>query len=323
MAEECPIIDPVFDLLVLSRWLNFASTFVLIGCPAALVYLAPVLSTAGSPAGGFPETVTWTHRLIRIAALVALASGIVWLFGTMANMSGGFVDATDPAFLHAFLFETPFGAVAAVRVALLTAAATVALVPMPQQVRLVAIVVVAVCLIMNQASLGHAAEGGDTLYGACMKISYDAHVLAGAAWLGGLPVLLLAGTEAWRRPSVESGRSSGMTQLLYRFSAMAIGAVCVILVSGAANAAFRVGADPAALVATTYGTVLFVKLGLVAAMLGLAAYNRFVVMPRLRSRLRDEEARPVGLRLSLGLELALGLCVLGAVAVLGITPPPQ
>ena len=312
--------DPVFDLLVVSRLLSFASTFVLLGCPAALALLRPVLYSA---AGGFPATVAQTHRLVRIAAVAAFASGIVSLFGTMANMSGDFAGAIDPAFVHAFLYETPFGIIAAVRVALLATVILAALLPLPPRVCASVMFGLAVCLVLNQASLGHAAEGGDTLYGDAMKISYVAHVLAGAAWLGGLPVLLLAGAEAGRRPAGEDRRTGGLIQLLYRFSVMAVGAVGVILISGAANAVFRVGANPAALLATTYGTVLFVKLGFIAAMLGLAAYNRFIAMPRLRSRPLGRGLDAARLRASIGFELALGFCVLAAVAVLGITPPPQ
>jgi putative copper resistance protein D len=56
-------------------------------------------------------------------------------------------------------------------------------------------------------------------------------------------------------------------------------------------------------------------------MLGLACFNRFVVTPGLRVA-STGDAQAARLRISVSLELALGVLVLGAAALLGITPPP-
>ena len=161
-------------------------------------------------------------------------------------------------------------------------------------------------------------EGGNTIYGWTMILSYAVHVLAGAAWLGGLPALLLALFET--RLAGASANANSL-DILGRFSLMASFAVGAIVVSGVANTIFRVGTNLGALAAATYGTVLAIKLGVVAIMLGLATYNRFIAMPRLRPFGSD---RATGrLRLGVGVELALGIVVLAAVAVLGITAPPQ
>jgi putative copper resistance protein D len=69
---------------------------------------------------------------------------------------------------------------------------------------------------------------------------------------------------------------------LSRFSAMGIAAVAAIVVSGVANAGFRVGGSFGRLLDTSYGDVLCAKLALVASMLALAFLNRFVAMPGLR-----------------------------------------
>ena len=60
---------------------------------------------------------------------------------------------------------------------------------------------------------------------------------------------------------------------------MGMVAVTLIIISGTANAAFRVAG--AKLFGSAYGDVLLTKLGLVAAMLAFAYFNRFVAMPRL------------------------------------------
>jgi copper resistance protein D len=58
-------------------------------------------------------------------------------------------------------------------------------------------------------------------------------------------------------------------------------------------------------------------------MLLLAYLNRFVFLPRLRRAVIKGMALIRWLGRSVALELALGVLVLGAAAILGITPPPQ
>ena len=82
-----------------------------------------------------------------------------------------------------------------------------------------------------------------------------------------------------------------------------------------------------ALWSTAYGVTLLVKLAIFTAMLGVAAWNRLVLHPRLERTalgLRDEAADDgVGaLRASVRAEIVLAVLVMAAVAVLvGIVPP--
>jgi putative copper resistance protein D len=63
---------------------------------------------------------------------------------------------------------------------------------------------------------------------------------------------------------------------------------------------------------------LGLKLSLFAAMLGLAAINRWKITPALE---RGDAAGPMHLKRSLVLEMALGLGVVGIVALLGVLDP--
>ena len=112
-------------------------------------------------------------------------------------------------------------------------------------------------------------------------------------------------------------------QILYRFSAMGMTAVAFIILSGVANAGFRVGGSFARLFGTAYGDVLCVKLGLVALMLALALYNRLAAMPRSRGGVVANAVQRNALYRNVTVELALGVVVLGVAALLGVTPPPQ
>jgi putative copper resistance protein D len=174
-------------------------------------------------------------------------------------------------------------------------------------------------LLVSQAWLGHAAEGGGSLEGGFMVVSYGLHMLAAAAWVGGLAPLLLALLEQRAREPDEARAAS--LNILSRYSLMGMIAVTLIILSGTANAAFHIAG--AKLFHSSYGEVLLTKLGLVVVMLALAYFNRFVAMPRLGTARSKPIAQLAKLRLSIGFELALGVVIVGVAAVLGITPPPQ
>ena len=293
-------------LLVAARWVHFAALFLVFG--GALFPL-----TAGRAAPGQGGAPVATLPYLRPAVLVAALSGVAWLAGTIAFATGGLSSLADGGMLRVFFLETPFGPIAVARLLLMAALVLVAWRPPVSVPRMVALLLVSGALLVSQAWLGHAAEGGDTARGAAMILSYAAHVLAGAAWLGGLVPLARALGE-WRR-----GRraTAAILKILWRFSALATAAVGVIVVSGVANTVFHTGPAPARLVGTAYGTVLLAKLALVALMLVSAGFNRFVVMPRL-GRVAPTRWATLGL----AFEIGIGGLVLGAAAVLGITPPP-
>jgi putative copper resistance protein D len=295
--------------LLLTRWVHFASVFILFGSTLFWFY-------AGA---GYVRARRTTERLLRIAAAVAAGSGLGWIAGIIANMAGdGFEQAFDPETLSLFFFHTQFGPIVAIRLALIGAAAIVGLSPWTGRAWLATLMLIGAALLIDQAWLGHAAEGGAGAWGAFMIGVYCIHVIAGAAWVGGLPPLLFALRET--RGKADDG--AGTVDMLFRFSAVAVPAVLLIAASGLANVSFRVGPSWNRLFMTDYGSLLCAKAALVAVMLGLACANRFVALPRLRSGLASK-AQSRRLRASVACELALGLCVLGAAAALGVTPPPQ
>ncbi|WOJ88088.1 CopD family protein [Methylocapsa polymorpha] len=309
----------IFDVLVIARWIHFASVFVLFGSSFFWFYMGHERLSSGP--GGLPRAFRATIILLRVAAPAAAITGAAWLAGVLANMTGGFSNVVDPETLRLFFFETEFGPVAMVRLALLAAAVGIAALPWHGRVWLSTLLHIGAFLLITQAWLGHAAEGGAGLYGAIMIVSYCVHVLATAAWVGGLPPLLFALVEQ-RRFNLHEARDWTL-DILSRYSLMAMTAVAFIVLSGTANAAFRVAGSFGKLFYTDYGNVLFAKIGLVAVMLVLAWFNRFVAMPRLRGASLKGMSLIVKLRTSVAFELLLGLLVLGVAAILGITPPPQ
>jgi len=98
-----------------------------------------------------------------------------------------------------------------------------------------------------------------------------AHLSAGAVWFGGLAGLALA------LPALSS-RGRETAALVSRFSTLAA-SVLVVLVATGSLMAWRVLGSWSALVDTTYGKLLLVKIGVALVVVALAGYNRFRLLP--------------------------------------------
>jgi len=309
----------VFYPLVVIRWIHFMSMFVLFGSSFFWFYMPRSRSSAGT--GQLTQTLGATTILLRIAAPVAAISGVAWLACILINSTDDVGSVVNPEDLRLYFFETPFGTVSFVRIALLAAAVLITALPWRGYWWLAAFSGIGAVLLISQGWLGHAAEGGAGLYGAIMITVYSIHVLAAGAWAGGLPPLLFALAEQ-RRFGPWEARACTL-DICARFSLMAMVAVTLIVASGIVNAGFRVMGSFGKLFDTSYGDALFTKIAVVTAMLALAYFNRFIAMPRLRAASLKGMAQIVKLGHSVTLEVALSVLVLGAAAVLGITPPPQ
>ena len=305
--------------LVIARWIHFASAFVLFGSSFFWFYMPREHSLAHP--GQLAKALVATTIMLRIAAPVAAISGVAWLALVLINMTSDFHSVVDPEDLRLFFYETPVGTVSIIRLALLAIAVVVAFLPWHGRVWYSFLLHIGALLLISQARLGHAAQGGAGVYGAIMITVYAIHMLAAGAWVGGLPPLLFGLVE--QRHFAPNEARICTVDILSRFSAMAMIAVTLIVASGIANAGFRVAGSFGKLFYTDYGDALLTKISVVAAMLALAYFNRFVFMPKLRSAALKRMGQITWLGRSVTLELALGVLVLGAAAVLGITPPPQ
>jgi len=133
------------------------------------------------------------------------------------------------------------------------------------------------------------------------------HLLAGAAWLGGLPPLLLVVTTA----------PEAALAACRRFSPLGVGCVLALAATAGWQGWALVGSLPG-LIGTGYGLMALLKLGLFAALLGLAARHRLRLTPALAA---GDPRAARRLARSIGLEAGLGLAVVLAAGVLSGLPP--
>lgn len=150
---------------------------------------------------------------------------------------------------------------------------------------------------------GHSAAGGSH------DLATDSlliHLVAGSLWVGGLLALL-----------VHALRGSAHTDVAARrFSAVALGCVVAMAVSGTVNALVRIG--PGDVSDTEYGNLVLVKIGALIALAVIGWLHRRNTVTALRA---DPGARAPLIRLALVEAAVFGLTV-GVAVGLGRTPPP-
>lgn len=114
-----------------------------------------------------------------------------------------------------------------------------------------------------------------------------------------------------------------LARVVNRFESVGALIVVVITVTGVVNYLFIVGPELDAVLLSTYGTLLLIKVMLFAGMLVLAALNRFHLGPLLQRSLREGEYRVAAnaLRRSVLVELSAAVLIVGLVAWLGTLSP--
>jgi len=158
--------------------------------------------------------------------------------------------------------------------------------------------------LSSLALTGHAATAPPAALSAA---SVYLHGIAAAFWVGSLwPLWVLLR----RLPAAEA------FAVVRRFSGLAAASVALLLLSGTVLSAVQLGSI-GGIFATPYGRTWLLKIGLVAALLGLAALNRLVLLPRL------PKGGPARLGNSIAAEIALAAAILMATSLLGQTPPPR
>jgi putative copper export protein len=137
------------------------------------------------------------------------------------------------------------------------------------------------------------------------------HMLGAGLWLGALTHFAAVG---WLGPA--EGRTARVALLINAFSPLALaGAACTALTGVLTGWQTVGGFGP--LVTTSYGRTLLIKLGVLALIMGIGAYNWRVAQPRLATGQGDDV-----LRRSAFIELALGAALLVVTGFLVALPAP-
>jgi putative copper resistance protein D len=307
-------------LFIIARAVHIGASMLLAGI---FTFQFIALNPAVRSAGGDFERVR--QRLLRLAIwslVVALLSALFWFWLETANMSG--VSLTQAFFTTAWrrvLFQTIFGRVWQVRLALMTVAFAFALgglaqpgTPQPQRVLTLVLWVVSVVLLVSLAWISHPAAAGVQPLGV---LGNAVHLCAAGGWMGGLAPLAIF--LAYARTSDSLGDIA--TPVLERFSTLSLCCVGFLVLGGVSNSWLLVGSIHA-LLTTRYGWLLLSKLALFGILIGFGARNRLTI----KTKLRQASAGPESLRRfrrNVICEVCLGLLIVVIVACLGVMPPAR
>ena len=303
--------------LVVIRGIHFTATALVTGTLVFRTAVAdPALISSKATASVVRSQILQTTW---ISLAIAAISGLIWLQLEAVSMSGlPFGEAMTWNVLSTVLSETQFGLVSEIRFALAIILAACLTYDRVVPVRWPALGS-ALGLIAAIAWTGH---GGATL-GAMGNLHLTAdvlHLIAAAAWIGGVLPLTLLLVSAQRHQNIEWASLTWDSVL--RFSALGLFTVGTLFVTGIVNAWILVG-SVRALLFTEYGRLLTLKLIVFGLMLVLAAVNRFFLTPQLSLPIEDE-ARIASLRQltrNSATEFALGLGIFAIVGLLGTMHP--
>ncbi len=286
--------------LALCRFAHFAAAMTLFGGTAFVVVLAPSdLARALRPA---------TRAIAAAAIPIAALSAFVWLALESASMAGDWSALVDPESIGAVVTDTAFGAVWLWRLVL--AAALVVALALGRARPTLALVVGAALQLASLGLVDHAAMQGGAV-GALHRGNDGLHLLATAAWLGGLPMFALC-LRAYRDPSLSVAALTAMR----RFSFWGQFDVALVVLTGIVNVALTSGLGGLA-PTTPYRMLLVAKFVLVATMVALALVNRYVLAPRLAP---EAPALRTLMKTSLA-EVVLGAAVVALVSLFGLLDP--
>lgn len=281
-------------VIALVRCLNFAGLAMLAGAMFFRILLVPSTISEGKLAA----FVRFWWLLCGYSVAISAFGLVLWVPLQFSLLSGANSLFDAFAFLPSGLIGTAFGIASCLRALAIVLAALLLPYAIKSQAIRILLFLIAVLALGLQIRMGHAAAA-DTIW---LPLAVSAHVIAGALWFGSLlPLYLL----------LRVSRVEGL-QAARRFSLFGIVFVAVLIV-GATIAGWLLTGGLPGLVGTTYGRIMIIKVALLAAMLTLAALNRFWLS-------RDGSSGK-GLRYALIFEATIGLMVFLAASLLATQPP--
>jgi copper resistance protein D len=309
--------------LVATRAIHFGACLFFFG-----IFAFDCFVVASILASGKMEAADYWKSLARMFSFILLSivllSGIGWFALVATTMSGlPFSQAIQPKILETVWSQTEFGTVWKLRICFwIVAALTAAVVCRCKSNTLIQRILIWMQLCLGGLLLGSLAWAGHGQEDSTWHLLADVlHLLVAGFWPAGLlPLIFLL--RRLRRSS-EAGRAHSIAALVRRFSAMSLGSVALLALTGWVNAWFLVGSF-SNLVEQTYGRWLLVKIALFVIAVAVGAVNLLRLKPRLLAEStppQQAEATVAQLQFNVQMELAFGAAIVLVVAVLGILPP--
>ncbi|NML94325.1 copper homeostasis membrane protein CopD [Novosphingobium olei] len=296
------------------RFVLYADLMVLAGMSAFSLY---ALTSQERDADELP--------LAKPAIALSLVGFLFSGFGMMAlaaSMTGASIWAVDHEVLKELIAESAIGSAWIVRMVALAVAVLSAFALQPRRsIARIGLLGSTALAITTMVWTGHAGATEGWM-GTIHRLSDMVHMLAAAVWIGGIAALSLLLFRPLRHQT--AARLTMTYRALEQFARVGSLAVALIVITGGINCLAVVGFPHfTQFPLTPYGKMLIGKLLLFAAMLVIAALNRWRLTPALSFGIRDDNptSAVTGLRRSLLAEGSAALAILALVAWLGTLDP--
>ena len=255
-----------------------------------------VMTSAGTVMAKLMFRLERTRGLAMTFAVLGIVAAILAFSLRGANLTGDVSGLTDPEMLK-LLWTTPVGTALLLRLVGLSLLIAGLLMG---RVGTWVSVLGGVIAIWSFDQVGHVSGLETTL----LDLALMLHLLAVALWIGVLtPLKRLASSSSTYASAADVG---------HRFGVVASATVPVLIIVGGYMGYQLVGSFTA-LVGTSYGQAMIIKVLLVGLLLGLAAANKLRFIPALRT---GDSAVANHLSKSISVEWNVILAVLGMTAVL-------
>ena len=287
---------------VASRWLALLAGLVGLGTLVTWWHAARATLEASAP--GADPGPPW--GLVMGSAAVTVAGLVLYLMLSARPLTPpGAVPGGVPFDVAAPFGWTPFAI--AMRVAVLAALAAGALAVLGRW-RPYGFLPVLGAASFGVSLAGMSAAGHASSLGGPVNVALDwLHLVAAAAWLGGIPAIVVL---AARAAGPGQSRRGATIAMLRRHGPMALVAGPLVVLTGLANSPLVLGSSRE-LVASGYGNLLLAKGALASVALGIGAANHLA----LRGRGRGSVAALVGIEL-----VVAAIAVMAAATMVTIQP---
>jgi putative copper resistance protein D len=316
--------------LILVRWLHLSASILM--ASLFLFETAILLPAARKSSARRGQLLDKIRRLFCWTALwtllVAILSWFAWSWLVASTMTGdGLIECLQSGDWFTVLTGTQFGLLWLLRVIICLVFGIMLWVMARTSSRRsflqTALALLSVIELVSLAWVGHAAASPG-LFGKVHLLGDALHLLTSAFWPGGL--VPLAGFLLLLLKSSHVEPIGLAAPVVRRFSGSSLMAVAGMALTGLLNSLFVVGSFQA-LLTSAYGQILISKLVLFFAMIGLGAWNLFLLKPRIAVELPTvhlaQKSAVRSLLRNVLWEIGLGTAVILIVGLLGTTPPPM
>ncbi len=146
----------------------------------------------------------------------------------------------------------------------------------PSRAEMLAILVMGIAVLVTSSLIAHGAATGEV---AAILLDFF-HNAAASIWIGGLILMGFVAVPKILAVADERARATAISILIPRFSTIVVTILGLSLITGPLLL-FLIESDLSLTLASMYGRILAIKLGLAGAMVAMGAYSQFVVQKKV------------------------------------------